>query len=123
MRRSLQLAQPRFSAPRRALSTARSWGSGTKTFQVIDTHCEGEPARILVGGMPTVPGATMYEKRAHVMEELDSVRKLMITEPRGYPCQNLDIILPPTDPSAACACPPLLLRVLLLLRLRCSRSR
>jgi proline racemase len=73
-----------------------SWGAGTRTFQVVDTHCEGEPARILLGGMPPVPGETMYEKRNYIMEHLDDVRTLLITEPRGYPCQNLDIVLPPS---------------------------
>ncbi|GMI25924.1 hypothetical protein TeGR_g14883 [Tetraparma gracilis] len=35
------------------------------------------------------------------MTHLDHLRKLLITEPRGYPCQNVDFILPPTDPRAA----------------------
>ena len=34
--------------------------------------------------------------RQHVMNNTDWVRTLMITEPRGYPCQNLNIIFPPT---------------------------
>ena len=35
------------------------------------------------------------------MEHLDHVRRVLITEPRGYPCQNLNIILPPCHPEAA----------------------
>ena len=37
------------------------------------------------------------------MENLDHVRRVLITEPRGYPCQNLNIIVPPTDPDVAAA--------------------
>lgn len=48
-----------------------------------------------------MPGATMLEKRAHVMEHLDGLRKLLITEPRGYPCQNANLVLPAADPRAA----------------------
>ena len=76
------------------------WGAGVRSFQLVDTHCEGEPARILVGGMPTVPGNTMFQKRNYIMENLDQVRTLLITEPRGYPCQNLDIVVPSTDECA-----------------------
>ena len=94
------------AARRRAITTAAAspagfWGSGPRTFQVVDTHCEGEPARIVVGGMPTVPGATMFDKRNHMMEHMDELRTLLITEPRGYPCQNADVILPPTLEEAA----------------------
>lgn len=34
------------------------------------------------------------------MEHLDHVRKVLLMEPRGYPCQNLNILLPPLDPAA-----------------------
>ena len=85
---------------RAAAASLSTWGAGTRSFQVVDAHCEGEPARVLVGGMPTVPGKTMYDKRNYVMEHMDDIRTLLITEPRGYPCQNLDIILPPTTDEA-----------------------
>ncbi len=83
---------------RRALST---WGAGTRRLQVIDCHAGGEPARVVVGGLPTVPGATVAEKRLHMMQRMDGLRKLLLLEPRGYPCQNADYILPPTHPEAS----------------------
>jgi len=46
----------------------------------------------------------MYEKRARMMKpDLDAIRKLLLQEPRGYPCQNVDYILPPSGahPEAA----------------------
>ena len=36
-----------------------------------------------------------------MMEHMDALRRLLLLEPRGYPCQNVDYILPPTDPEAA----------------------
>ena len=93
---------------RRLRTTARGvhtgppiWGHGQRTFQCIDCHAEGEPARVVVGGLPHVPGETMFEKRNHMMRYLDSIRKLLITEPRGYPCQNVDYVVPPTRPDDA----------------------
>ena len=69
-------------------------------LKCIDCHAAGEPARVVVGGFPLPPGETMYEKRNYMMEHMDNYRKLLITEPRGYPCQNVDYIMPPVDKSA-----------------------
>lgn len=35
------------------------------------------------------------------MDHMDSLRKLLLLEPRGYPCQNANIVLPSTLPEAA----------------------
>ena len=43
----------------------------------------------------------MAEKRLHIMEHMDGLRKLLLLEPRGYPCQNANFIVPPTRPEAA----------------------
>eukprot|EP00658_Telonema_sp_P-2_P078656 TRINITY_DN7419_c0_g1_i1.p4 TRINITY_DN7419_c0_g1~~TRINITY_DN7419_c0_g1_i1.p4 ORF type:complete len:116 (+),score=37.04 TRINITY_DN7419_c0_g1_i1:171-518(+) len=75
--------------------------SSIPTLEVVDTHCAGEPARIVIGGLPEVPGADMYEKRVYFMEHLDNYRKLLLLEPRGYPCQNADLVVPATLPEAA----------------------
>ena len=95
------LRRPQRQLHRQQRRVASSWGAGIRSFQVIDTHCEGEPARIVVGGMPSVPGETMFDKRNYMMEHMDDLRTMLITEPRGYPCQNADVILPPTLPGAA----------------------
>jgi len=34
------------------------------------------------------------------MDHLDHVRQVLLQEPRGYPCQNVNILVPPCDPSA-----------------------
>ena len=57
---------------------------GTRRLGVVDVHAAGEPARVVLSGLPTIPGATMYEKRAYLMEHHDDLRTLLITEPRGY---------------------------------------
>ena len=79
---------------------AAVWGAGRKVFKCVDVHCGGEPARVLLSGCPRVEGADMQEKRKYFMSELDHVRTVLLTEPRGYPCQNLNIILPPSDSRA-----------------------
>lgn len=62
----------------------RVWANGARVLHAVDLHAGGEPARVVLGGVPHVPGQTMYEKRAYVMKHLDGIRKLLLLEPRGY---------------------------------------
>lgn len=50
----------------------------------LDLHAGGEPIRLVVDGLPPIPGETMNEKRLHVREHLDHVRLLLTREPRGH---------------------------------------
>jgi len=69
----------------------------------VDCHCAGLPARVLVAGAPNFKGDSAMELRHAMMKDGDWMRTALITEPRGYPCQNLDVIFPPTPnlPEAA----------------------
>jgi proline racemase len=53
------------------------------TVQAIDYHTAGEPFRIISGIHP-IPGATMLEKRWYAMQHLDTIRRLVVNEPRGH---------------------------------------
>ena len=57
----------------------------------VDVHACGEPGRVIVGGVPHIPGATIFEKKLYLETQADSLRKRMLREPRGYPalCCNL----------------------------------
>lgn len=67
----------------------------------VDLHAAGEPGRVILGGIPDVPGATMFEKKIYFEKHLDHIRKLMLREPRGYPALCCNVVLPPTNPRAA----------------------
>jgi proline racemase len=66
----------------------------------VDAHACGEPGRVIIGGVVEVPGKTMFEKKTYLETRADSLRKLMLREPRGYPASNCNLILPPTHPEA-----------------------
>jgi len=66
----------------------------------VDAHAAGEPGRVIVGGIVDVPGRTMLEKKNYLETQGDSLRKLMLREPRGYPALCCNLILPPTHPDA-----------------------
>jgi proline racemase len=69
-------------------------------IHAVDLHCCGEPGRVIVGGVPDVPGRTMFEKMQHLAKHQDDLRKRMLREPRGYPAANCNLVLPPCDPKA-----------------------
>ncbi len=49
-----------------------------------EMHTGGEPVRIVTSGYPDIPGATILDKRRHVREHLDHLRRLLMFEPRGH---------------------------------------
>jgi proline racemase len=69
---------------------------------VTDYHTAGEPFRIVTGGVPDVPGATVLERReyARATEEVDRVRQLLVNEPRGHADMYGCFVVPPDDPGA-----------------------
>ena len=70
---------------------AASW----RRFTVIDAHTEGEPLRIIVDGVDTIPGATMLAKRRWAQAHLDDVRRTLMLEPRGHADMYGCIVTPP----------------------------
>lgn len=50
----------------------------------IDSHTAGEPTRLIVGGVPPIPGQTVADKRRYLMREWDHIRLQLTREPRGH---------------------------------------
>jgi len=71
-----------------------------RVFHAVDSHTEGMPTRVIVGGVGVLPGATMNERRLHVMNEADDLRTLLMYEPRGHSSMSGAILQPPTRPDA-----------------------
>jgi proline racemase len=71
-----------------------------KVIHCVDAHAEGEPSRVVVGGVLDVPGETMLEKLRHLEREGDSLRRLLLFEPRGSAPLSADLVLPSTHPEA-----------------------
>lgn len=72
-----------------------------KIITAIDSHTEGEPARIVIGGaVPFVPGKTMFEKWLYAKENLDNFRTMLMYEPRGHSAMSGSIVMEPTTEDA-----------------------
>ena len=71
-----------------------------KLITAIDTHTEGNPERVVTGGIPFIPGKTMLEKSKYVRNNLDYVRTLLVHEPRGHSNMYAALLVPPCDDRA-----------------------
>ncbi len=54
------------------------------TIVTIDSHTAGEATRLIVDGVGPIPGTTLAEKLEYFKINLDHVRRLLTSEPRGY---------------------------------------
>src|SRR5215470_16687846 len=72
----------------------------TRVFHAVDSHTEGMPTRVVTGGIGTIPGATMFDKRRYFVDNLDDIRRLLMNEPRGHSAMSGAILQPPTRPDA-----------------------
>jgi proline racemase len=72
----------------------------TRMFTAVDSHTEGMPTRVITGGVGTIPGDTMNEKRLYFMQHLDDIRLLLMNEPRGHAAMSGAILQAPTRPDA-----------------------
>ena len=55
-----------------------------QSISTLDLHVGGEPLRLVIDGLPPLPGKTINDKRIYLSEHLDQVRLLLNREPRGH---------------------------------------
>lgn len=67
----------------------------------IDSHVGGEPARLIVGGLPPIEGKTTNDKRLYLARHLDDIRLRTTREPRGHRDMFASILVEPKSAGAA----------------------
>ncbi len=72
----------------------------SRMITAVEAHAEGEPGRVITGGLPPIPGATVFEKMQWMQTNADDIRQLMLREPRGHPALCCNVLVPPCDPRA-----------------------
>lgn len=66
-----------------------------REVEVIDSHTEGEPTRVVIRGWPQPTGDTMTARRADMAERYDDLRRAIVTEPRGHDAIVGALLTPP----------------------------
>lgn len=70
-----------------------------RVLTTVDTHTAGEPTRVVVAGVPFIQGS-MGEKRRRLQEQYDSIRTVLMHEPRGHSDMFGAILTAPVHPEA-----------------------
>ena len=69
--------------------------------QFVDSHTAGEPTRVVLGGVPTLPGRTLAEQRAAFAQDFDHWRSFINNEPRGSDVLVSALLVEPCEPGCA----------------------
>ena len=67
-----------------------------KSIHAVDSHTAGEATRVVVGGVPKIPGKSMPEKKQWLEDNLDYLRTAIMLEPRGHKDMFGSILTQPT---------------------------
>lgn len=74
-----------------------------RMIDCVEMH-EGEPLRVVLSGIPSIPGDTIYEQILWLRDHEDAFRKLVVNEPRGTDPVCCCVIVPAKDPRADVGC-------------------
>jgi len=66
----------------------------------VDAHTEGEPFRVITGGLPELEGDTILARRRYMRDHFDHLRTALMWEPRGHADMYGCIVTPPVSPEA-----------------------
>ncbi|MGQ3213209.1 MAG: trans-3-hydroxy-L-proline dehydratase [Shinella sp.] len=71
----------------------------SKIVHVVSCHAEGEVGDVIVGGVASPPGATIWEQSRWIAED-ETLRNFVLNEPRGGVFRHVNLLVPPKDPRA-----------------------
>src|ERR1700680_1458124 len=66
-----------------------------RSITVIGCHAGGEIGNVVVGGVLPPPGATVFEQMQCLARD-DSLRRLLLREPRGSVAVHANLVVPPS---------------------------
>ncbi|HVM56829.1 MAG TPA: proline racemase family protein [Gaiellaceae bacterium] len=66
-----------------------------RMLTVVGCHAGGEVGNVVVGGVLPPPGATVFEQMRSLAAD-DSLRRLLLREPRGSVAVHANLVVPPT---------------------------
>lgn len=71
-----------------------------RSLDLLEVHCQGEIGKVIVGGAPEIPGATLLDKMNHINTVDDSLRRFVTFEPRANAAMSVNLLIAPTRPDA-----------------------
>ena len=71
-----------------------------ETLEVVDSHTEGEPTRVVIGGWPELEAGTMETRREELDRRFGPLWRGAILEPRGHDALVGALLTPPVSRGA-----------------------
>lgn len=71
-----------------------------RAIHIVGCHAEGEVGDVIMSGVAPPPGETLWEQSRWIHED-GGLRDFVLNEPRGGVFRHVNLLVPPTDPSAA----------------------
>ena len=71
-----------------------------RVVHTVDCHAEGNPTRVIVGGVRVPPGASLIERRDWLWRNDDGLRRMLNFEPRGGGLMCSVLLMPAVEPGA-----------------------
>jgi len=71
----------------------------SKVVHIVSCHAEGEVGDVIVGGVASPPGDTLWEQSRFIARD-GSLRNFLLNEPRGGVFRHVNLLVPPKDPRA-----------------------
>jgi len=71
----------------------------SKIIHTVSCHAEGEVGDVIVGGVATPPGDTLWEQSRWIAKD-KTLRNFMLNEPRGGVFRHVNLLVPPKNPRA-----------------------
>ena len=76
------------------------WKPASPVLTVVGCHAGGEIGNVIVGGVEPPPGDSVFEQMQHLRAD-DSLRRLLLHEPRGSVAVHSNLIVPSKRPDCA----------------------
>ncbi|MCI0346513.1 MAG: proline racemase family protein [Chloroflexi bacterium] len=76
------------------------WTSARPVLTVVGCHAGGEIGNVVVAGVEPPPGSSVFEQMEHLRAD-DSLRRLLLHEPRGSVAVHSNVVLPSKRPDCA----------------------
>ncbi|NQW09950.1 MAG: proline racemase family protein [Alphaproteobacteria bacterium] len=70
-----------------------------RLIHIVGCHAEGEVGDVIVGGVAPPPGETVWAQSRFIAED-DTLRRLVLNEPRGGVFRHVNLLVPPKHPDA-----------------------
>ena len=80
--------------------TAAKASAFPETLEVVDSHTEGEPTRVVIGGWPELEAPTMETRREELDRRFGPLWRGAILEPRGHDALVGALLTPPVSRGA-----------------------